>query len=95
MFILMFTRLTDGEGESILLVGTFDTLAAAQKRMRSEWETRINEMDWDPDWSWFEEKQAFCGTEDMFDTCRFYIFDTENKYGFSNSINDEMERKDW
>lgn len=84
MFILMFTRLTNDTEESIMLVGTYEHKSDAQKAMRSEWENRINNMDWDANWSWFEDDQAFCGDEDMNDTIRYYIFDTERPCGFVN-----------
>lgn len=89
MFVLIFTRLIDGTEESIFLEGTFGTKEEAQIRMRDEWTKRVTEMGWDANYSNISENQAFCGTEDMFDTCRYYIFDTERPYGFTNDINYE------
>ena len=90
MYILMFTRLTDGTREAVMLVGTFKHADEAQIAMRSHWENRINNLGWDAERSWFEEDQAFCGTETMRDTCRYYIIDTDNPYGFVNDLIDEI-----
>lgn len=83
MYILIFTRLTGGTEEALFLVGTYDTKDEAQEAMRNEWKNRINNMDWDADWSYFEDVQAFCGTKDMYDTCRYFIVDTDHPYGFA------------
>lgn len=88
MFILMFTRLY-GTEESIMLVGTFDTIEEARKKMRDEWEIRVNEKGWDREWSSIEDNQAFCGTSDLSDTVRYYIFDTNHPVGFVNDLEDE------
>lgn len=90
MQILMFTRLTNGTEEAAMLVGTYEYRDEAQVAMRTEWQNRINNMGWDPDYSYFEEDQAFCGTEDMSDTCRYYIFDTNRPHGFVNDLRDEI-----
>ena len=89
MFVLMFTRLTGGTDEAIFLLGTYETMAEAQDKMRKEWSNRIDNMGWDADYSNIYDDQAFCGTEDMYDTCRYYIFDTDNPHGFDNSLNYE------
>lgn len=94
MFILMFTRLTNGTVEAISLVDTFETKAEAQSAMRKAWVKRVYDGGWDADYSKVYEYQAFCGTEDMFDTCRYYIFDTEHPYGFTNDINYESFGED-
>lgn len=90
MFILMFTRLTarltDETREAIFLGGTYDTKEKAQEVMHKAWTRRIEHMGWDADYSNISENQAFCGTESMCDTCRFYIFDTEHSYGFENDL---------
>lgn len=86
MFVLIFTRLTNGTEESIFFCGTFDTKKEAQSRMRDEWARRVK-MGWaDADYSNISENQAFCGDEDMNDTCRYYIFDTEHPFGFTNDL---------
>lgn len=103
MFALIFTRLTNdtkksifsnGTEESIFFEGLHDTKEEAQEIMRKAWTRRITDGGWDPDYSYIEEDQAFCGTEDMIDTCRYYIFDTNHPYGFSNYLNDEFSRGD-
>ena len=86
MFILMFTRLTNETEEAIFLLGAYDSKEKAQHEMRTEWAKRVTNMGWDADYSYIYDNQAFCGTEDMFDTCRYYIFDTEHPYGFNNDI---------
>lgn len=91
MFILIFTRLTDGTEEALFLCGAFDTMEDAQEAMREEWENRINSMGWDADWSYFEDNQAFCGTEDMRDTCRYFIVDTDHPYGFTCDLECDHE----
>lgn len=91
MFILILTRLTDGTEEALFPCGTFDTMEDAQKVMREEWENRINSMDWDADWSYFEDNQAFCGTEDMRDTCRYFIVDTGHPTGFACDLECDYE----
>ena len=90
MFILMFTRLTGSE-ESIFLEGTFDNVRDARDRMREEYERRVNGMGWDPEWSEMDDMQAFCGTADLHDTVRLYIFDTEHPAGFTNDRLYEFE----
>lgn len=94
MFVLIFTRLIDGTEESIFLEDTFGTKEEAQSRMRGEWTKRVTEMGWDANYSNISENQAFCGDEDMNDTCRYYIFDTEHPYGFTNDINYESFGED-
>lgn len=86
MFILMFTRLTDGTREVIFSLGAYDSKREAQDEMRKELAKRITEMGWDSRYSYIYGNQAFCGTESMRDTCRFYIFDTEHPYGFDNDL---------
>lgn len=84
MFALIFTRLTNGTEESIFLLDTYDSREDAHESMRKEWVKRISDMGWDADYSYIYDDQAFCGTEDMYDTCRYYIFDTEHPVGFDN-----------
>ena len=92
MFILMFTRLIGGTEESIMVVDTYESRDEAQQAMRNKWENRINNMGWDANWSWFEDDQAFCGDEVMYDTCRYYIFDTDDLYGFVNNLKNELTK---
>lgn len=89
MFVLVFTRLS-GTEESAFLIGAYDSLQEAQIVMHSEWEHRVNDKGWDIEWSTIEDNQAFCGTSDMGDTIRFYIFDTNHPYGFVNDIEDQF-----
>jgi len=103
MFILIFTRLTigtkksifsNGTEESIYFEGLYDTKEEAKKIMRKDWTRRITDGGWDPDCSYIEEDQALCGAEDMIDTCRYYIFDTNRPCGFINYLNDGFSRGD-
>ena len=94
MFVLMFTRLT-GQEESIFLLGTYETHSEAHEAMVNEYLGRVyGDMGWDPKWSNYDDDQAFCGTEDMYDTCRYFIFDTEFPVGFSNDRTTEFLSED-
>lgn len=84
MFILMFTRLTNVTEESIFLVDTYDTKEQAQEVMRNEWDKRVYGMGWDADYSYIDDLDALCGTEDMYDTIRYHIFDLDNPCGFQH-----------
>lgn len=87
MFALIFTRLTDGTEEAISLEGVFDTKKEAQDEMGKQWLRRVTDMGWDSRYSNISGDQAFCGDEDMCDTCRYYIFDTEHtRCGFVNNL---------
>ena len=97
MFIVMFTRLT-GQEESIFLDGTFDTYERAYERMKELWDERVNgeNATWDPEWSTIYGTQAFCGTADLYDTVRLYIFDSEHPVGFVNDRAIEFDdSEDW
>ena len=84
MFVLMFTRLT-GQEESIFLVGTYDTREEAYDAMRDKWTARVfGDGGWDPDWSRLYDDQAIVADESLYDTCRYFIFDTEHPVGYSN-----------
>lgn len=94
MFALIFTRLTNGTEESIFFEGMHDTKKEAQEIMRKAWTRRTTEDGWDPEYSYIEEDQAFCGTDEMNDTIRYYIFDTDHPYGFSNDLDSEFQGDD-
>lgn len=95
MFILMFTRLT-GQSEAIFLLGTYESVEEARSAMLLEYESRLTDGGWDPDWSYIYENDAFCGTGDLYDTIRLYIFDTERPVGFyRDRTTDFDDEGDW
>lgn len=84
MYVLIFTRLTGSDEEAIFLDGTFDTHEKAELAMLLRVAEKIENQDFEGPWCYVESDQAFLGSSDMYDTCRYYIFDTENPVGFFN-----------
>lgn len=84
MFTLIFTRLTGSSDEAIFLVGTYATAKEAHDEMVKQVDLKIANQGFLREWSEVLDNEAFLGAPDMYDTCRFYIFDTDNPCGFDN-----------
>ena len=87
MYTLIFTRLTGDNEEAIFWMGDFGSLAEAQQAMRDEVNDFIENKDFERRWCMISDHQAFLGSETMYDTCRFYIFDKEYCTGYQNDRN--------